>query len=240
MGEERFSRTEMVLGAQGMERLRNARIAVFGIGGVGGHAAEALVRSGLGAIDLIDPDTVAESNINRQIFATGRTVGMKKTDAAAERLRFISPGCVTRTCPVLYLPETAGQFDFSEYDYVLDAIDNVTGKIKIAESASSAGIPWISCMGTGNKTDPGKLRVGDIYETSTCPLARVMRHELRKRGIQSMRVVYSEEKPVVPAERKLTGSGKPIPGSVSFVPSVAGLMMAAEAVRTLCGLKDRN
>ena len=234
-GEERFSRTERMLGAEGMERLANARVAVFGIGGVGGHTAEALVRSGLGGIDLIDPDVVAPSNINRQIFATDRTVGMRKVDAAEERLRTLSPNCVIRTYPLLFLPETADRICFSDYDYVVDAIDNVSGKIQIVLSAREAGVPVLSSMGTGNKTDPSKLRVGDLFETKVCPLARVMRHELRKRGIDRLRVVYSEETPVKMPDRMTADNGKPVPGSVSFVPSVAGLLIAAEVVRTLCG-----
>lgn len=233
-GDVRFSRTGMVLGSEGMEKLANARVAVFGIGGVGGHLAEALVRCGLGHIDLVDPDTVAPSNINRQIIATDRTVGMRKVDAAEERLHAISPFCEIRTFPMLFLPETADRFHFSDYDYVADAIDNVTGKIQLALSANAAGVPLISSMGTGNKTDPSELRIGDLFETKVCPLARVMRHELRKRGISKLKVVYSEEKPVIPADRPAEESGKPIPGSVSFVPSVAGLLMASEIVRTIC------
>ena len=237
-GEERFSRTERVLGNAGMERLANARVAVFGIGGVGGHVAEALVRSGLGRIDLIDPDVVAVSNINRQIFATDRTVGMRKVDAAAERLRAISPACEIRIFPLLFLPETADRIRFADYDYVVDAIDNVSGKIQIILSANEAGVPVISSMGTGNKVDPSKLRVGDVFETRVCPLARVMRHELRKRGIDRLRVVYSEETPVAVSEQQIGANGKPVPGSVSFVPSVAGLLMAAEVVRALCGERE--
>lgn len=225
----------MVAGRKALERMASARVAVFGIGGVGGYAAEALVRSGLGRIDLVDPDIVAPSNLNRQIFATERTLGMRKVDAAEERLRSISPDCTICKHPVLFLPETAAEFRFSEYDYVIDAIDNVTGKVQLVLSAKEAGIPIISSMGTGNKTDPSRLRVSDLFQTSVCPLARVMRHELKKRNVTSLKVVWSDELPVFAQNgADVSETGKPVPGSLAFVPAAAGLLIAAEVFRDLC------
>lgn len=229
---ERFSRTALILGAEGVERLSRARVAVFGAGGVGGYAIEALARSGIGTLGIIDNDRVSESNINRQIIASEKTVGQFKADAAMERVLDINPGIKVNVHKLFYMPDTSDQIDISCYDYVLDAIDTVTGKIEIILRAKEAGVPVISSMGAGNKLDASLFRVADIYETSVCPLARVMRRELKKRGIKELKVVYSEEKPLNPG-------GKPgdrtenVPGSVAFVPSVAGLIMAGEAVKDL-------
>ena len=232
---EEFSRTQRLLGAEAMKRLSAARVAVFGIGGVGGFAAEALVRSGIGALDIIDNDTVALSNINRQVIALHSTVGMNKVDAAGERFLDINPALKLTKHAVLYLPETAGQFDFAQYDYVIDAIDNVTGKLCLVEQAQAAGTPIISSMGTGNKLDPTMLRIDDIYRTSVCPLARVMRYELRKRGVKRLKVLYSTETPrVVPDE--CDGQRRAIPASISCVPSVAGLIIAGEVIKEIAGV----
>ena len=232
---EEFSRTQRLLGAEAMERLSAARVAVFGIGGVGGFAAEALVRSGIGALDIIDNDTVALSNINRQVIALHSTVGMNKVDAAGERFLDINPALKLTKHAVLYLPETAGQFDFAQYDYVIDAIDNVTGKLTLVEQAQAAGTPIISSMGTGNKLDPTMLRIDDIYRTSVCPLARVMRYELRKRGVKRLKVLYSTETPrSVPDESD--GQRRAVPASISFVPSVAGLIIAGEVIKDIAGV----
>lgn len=233
---EEFSRTQRLLGAEAMERLSAARVAVFGIGGVGGFAAEALVRSGIGALDIIDNDTVALSNINRQVIALHSTVGMNKVDAAGERFLDINPALKLTKHAVLYLPETAGQFDFAQYDYVIDAIDNVTGKLTLVEQAQAAGTPIISSMGTGNKLDPTMLRIDDIYRTSVCPLARVMRYELRKRGVKRLKVLYSTETPrAVPDESD--GQRRAVPASISFVPSVAGLIIAGEVIKDIAGVE---
>lgn len=235
--EDRFARTRLLLGDGGMERLKRARVAVFGLGGVGGYAVEALARSGVGALDLIDHDVVSVTNLNRQILATVGTVGRLKTDAARERVLDINPFLQVRTFPVFYSPETAGQFDFTRYDYVVDAIDTVTGKLALAEQARAAGVPIISSMGAGNKLDPAAFRVADIYETSVCPLARIMRKELRKRGFAHLKVVYSQEPPLTPrtGAPPEPGQRRVTPGSVAFVPSVAGLILAGEVVRELCG-----
>ena len=244
-----FSRTQLLYGQDNMRRLAASRVAVFGIGGVGGYVVEALARSGVGALDLIDDDRVCITNLNRQILATRKTVGKYKVDAAEERVREIYPECEVRTYKTFYLPETQDQFDFHDYDYVVDAIDTVSGKLAIIENAKKAGVPVISSMGAGNKVDPAALEVADIYETSVCPLARVMRRECRKRGIDSLKVVYSREMPIRPLEdmsiscrqhcvcppgtvRKCT-QRRDIPGSTAFVPSVAGLIIAAEVVRDL-------
>ena len=221
-----LERTEQLLGREGVERLRRARVAVFGVGGVGGYVVEALARCGVGALDLIDADTVASSNRNRQIIAAVSTLGKAKVEAARDRVLDINPDCLVNIHKVFYLPETADCFDFKEYDYVVDAIDTVTGKLMLVMQAKAAGTPIISSMGTGNKLDPTAFRVADIYETRVCPLARVMRRELRKRGIRSLKVVYSEEEPL--------GRGN-TPGSVSFVPSAAGLIMAGEVCKELLG-----
>lgn len=216
-----------------MDRLAAARVAVFGIGGVGGHTVEALARSGVGALDLIDSDTVAPSNLNRQIIATSDTLGQYKVDAAAARIASINPDATVRTYKTFYTPETADRFDFTEYDYVVDAIDTVTGKLSLAERAYAVGTPIISAMGAGNKLDPTAFRVADIYQTSVCPLAKVMRHELRKRGIPALKVVYSQEEPLTPLE---TG-GERRTGSTAFVPAVVGLIIAGEVVKDLIGRK---
>lgn len=231
--ETPFERQELLLGREALKRLQSSRVAVFGLGGVGGHAAEALVRCGVGAVVLIDKDSYEVSNLNRQLFATRETIGMPKVEAAAQRLRLIDPGVEIEACHMAYTPDTAAQLDFARYDYILDAIDMVTGKLAIIERAYKEGVPVISAMGAGNKLDPTAFRVADIYETSVCPLARVMRRELKKRGVERLKVVYSQEPPIeVPA-----GTGeKPVPGSVAFVPPVMGLIMAGEAVKDLCGL----
>lgn len=229
-----FERTELLLGKEAMEKLRNSRVAVFGIGGVGGFTAEALVRSGIGAIDIIDSDTVALSNLNRQIIASHSTVGKLKVDVAEERFLDINPDLKLKKHPVFYTPETSSQFNFKEYDYVVDAIDTVTGKIELIMQADKAGVPIISSMGAGNKLAPTLFEVDDIYNTSVCPLARVMRSELRKRGVKKLKVVYSKEKPINPnSDKKTLPHTKPTPGSTAFVPSVAGLIIAGEVIKEL-------
>lgn len=235
MIKEQFERTELLFGSDAMETLKKSRVAVFGIGGVGGHIAEALVRSGIGAIDLIDNDEVCVSNINRQIFATVSTVGQLKTESAMKRLLDINPECKITVHNIFFMPETSGTIDFSQYDYVVDAIDTVTGKIEIIMRSEEAGVPVISSMGAGNKLDPTAFEVSDIYKTSVCPLARTMRHEMKKRGIKKLKVVYSKEQPFIPPER-LSESGKRIPASNAFVPSVAGLIIAGEVIKDLTGL----
>ena len=233
---EQFIRTRMLLGETAVEKLHKARVAVFGIGGVGGYTVEALARSGVGQLDLIDHDTVSVSNINRQILATHSTVGMLKVEAARQRILDINPDCVVRTWPMFYLPETAGEFDFTAYDYIVDAIDTVTGKLQLAQRAFEVGTPIISCMGTGNKLDPSAFQVEDISKTSMCPLARIMRKELNKRGIKHMKVVYSKEEALAPTgwEEEAAALGKrQIPGSVAFVPGAAGLILAGEVVKDL-------
>lgn len=275
--EDRFSRSRMLLGEAAMNKLAASRVAVFGVGGVGGYVVEALARSGVGEIDLIDNDEVALSNLNRQIIATMDTIGRDKVDVMAERILSINPDAVVHRHKCFYLPETAGQFDFSAYDYVVDAIDTVTGKIQLILQAKEAGVPVISAMGAGNKLDPSAFEVADIYETSIDPLARVMRRELKKRGVKSLKVVYSREKPLQPAascasmqdseekagdlsdqkktagadekqtaavgEKKTAAAGereaesrprRSTPGSLPFVPSVAGLIIAGEVIRDLC------
>ena len=251
-----FSRTELLLGRQGMERLYNARVAVFGIGGVGGYTVEALARSGVGTLDLIDDDKVCLTNLNRQIIATRSTVGKYKVDVAAERIRDINPDCTVNVYKTFYTPETAEQFDFTQYDYSVDAIDTVTGKLELVERAAKAGTPIISCMGAGNKIHADKLEVTDIYKTSGCPLARVMRYELRKRRIRKLKVVYSKEPAMTPIDdmaiscrqncicppgtaRKCT-QRRQVPGSTSFVPAAAGLIAAGEVVKDLTGVENKG
>ncbi len=246
---DQFSRTQLLLGREGMERLYRARVAVFGIGGVGGYTVEALARSGVGALDLIDDDRVCLTNLNRQILATRETVAHYKVDVAEARIKSINPKAVVRTYKTFYGPETAGQFDFAQYDYVVDAIDTVTGKLALAEQAQRAGVPIISCMGAGNKMDPAAFEVADIYKTSVDPLARVMRKELKKRGIRKLKVVYSKEPAMTPIEdmaiscrtncvcppgtaRKCT-QRRQVPGSNAFVPAAAGLILAGEVVKDL-------
>ena len=235
---EQFLRTEMLLGSEALTRLQSARVAVFGLGGVGGYAVEALARSGVGSLDLIDSDTVSVSNLNRQILATHSTVGMLKVDAARNRVLDINPACNVKTYPIFYTPDTADSFDFTQYDYIVDAIDTVTGKLALVERAKAAGTPIICCMGTGNKLDASAFQVADISKTTMCPLARVMRKELTKRGIRHLKVVYSQEETLTPTgwEEEAAALGKrQIPGSVAFVPGAAGLLLAGEVVRDLAG-----
>ena len=233
---EQFIRTRMLLGDEAMERLQKARVAVFGLGGVGGYTVEALARAGIGRLDLIDSDTVSISNINRQILATHATVGMEKTEAARLRVLDINPDCIVRVHNVFYTPETADLFDFREYDYIVDAIDTVTGKLALVQRAHDAGTPIICCMGTGNKLDASAFQVADISKTSMCPLARIMRKELGKRGIKHLKVVYSQEEALTPTgwEEEAAAIGKrQIPGSVSFVPGAAGLILAGEVIKDI-------
>ena len=233
---EQFSRTEILLGEAAMERLYRARVAVFGVGGVGGYVVEALARCGVGQLDLCDSDTVSISNINRQILATHSTVGQLKVEAARKRIMDINPACEVRTYPFFYLPDTADRFDFSQYDYIVDAIDTVTGKLALVERAHEAQVPIICSMGTGNKLDPAAFQVADISKTSMCPLARIMRKELKKRGINHVKVVYSQEEAMTPAAdpEELERTGKrQIPGSTAFVPGTAGLILAGEVIRDL-------
>lgn len=244
-----FARTEMLLGTAAMEKLNNARVAVFGIGGVGGYTVEALARSGVGALDLIDDDKVCLTNINRQIIATRSTIGKYKAEVARDRVLDINPNCSVEVYRTFFLPETEDLFDFTLYDYVVDAIDTVTGKLSLIECANRAGTPVISSMGAGNKLDPTLFRVADIYETSICPLAKVMRRECKKRGIMALKCVYSTEPPIRPAEdmtvscrtncvcppgaqHKCTDR-RDIPGSVAFVPSVVGLIIAGEVIKDI-------
>ena len=236
MIHEQFLRTRMLLGTEALERLQKARVAVFGIGGVGGYTVEALARSGVGQLDLIDSDVVSVSNINRQILATHSTVGLPKVEAARRRILDINPNCIVRMHQVFYTPETADQFDFSKYDYVVDAIDTVTGKLQLVQRATEAEIPIICCMGTGNKLDASAFEVSDISKTSMCPLARIMRNELSKRGIKHLKVVYSKEEALTPTgwEEEAAALGKrQIPGSVAFVPGAAGLILAGEVIKDI-------
>ena len=233
-----FSRSQLLFGEEAMERLQKRRVAVFGIGGVGGYTAEALARGGVGALDLIDSDTVSITNLNRQLLATHSCVGELKVEVAKKRLLDINPNLSLRIYPVFYTPETADQFDFTQYDYVVDAIDTVTGKLCLAERAFAAGVPIISCMGAGNKLDAAAFRVADISKPSICPLARVMRKELKKRGINHMKVVYSTEEALKPvgAEEEAAALGKrQIPGSASYIPGIAGLLLAGEVFQDLAG-----
>lgn len=248
-----FSRTQLLLGRDAMEKLAHSRVAVFGIGGVGGYTVEALVRSGIGEIDLIDDDKVCLTNINRQIYATRKTIGKYKVDVAAERIAEINPDVIVHSYKTFFTPETSGEFDFTKYDYVVDAIDTVTGKIELVMNAEKAGVPIICSMGAGNKLNPAAFEVADIYETSVCPLAKVMRHEMKKRGVKHLKAVYSKEKPIKPEDdmsiscktgcvcppgtaRKCTAR-RQIPGSTAFVPSVAGLIIAGEIITDLIGIK---
>lgn len=249
-----FSRTELIFGKEAMEKLARSRVAVFGIGGVGGYTVEALVRSGVGSVDLIDDDKVCLTNINRQIYATRKTVGKYKVDVAAERIAEINPDVQVRTFKTFYTPETSAQFNFNDYDYIVDAIDTVTGKLELVINAEKTGTPIISSMGAGNKIDPTAFEVTDIYKTSVCPLAKVMRYELKRRGIKKLKVVYSKEKPITPiddmanscrtncicppgTERKCTGR-RQVPGSNAFVPSVVGLIIAGEVIKDLAQIGD--
>lgn len=244
-----FSRTQLLLGKEAIDKFRNVRVAVFGIGGVGGYVCEGLVRSGIGAFDLIDDDKVCLTNLNRQIIATRKTVGKYKADVMKERILEINPDCQVEVHKCFFLPENADEFDFENYDYVVDAVDTVTAKIEIIMKAQEKGVPVISCMGAGNKLDGSQFKVADIYKTSMCPLAKVMRRELKKRGVKKLKVVYSEEQPIRPledmsiscrthcicppgAQHKCT-ERRDIPGSTAFVPSIAGLIIAGEIVKDL-------
>lgn len=247
-----FSRTELLLGKEAMERLSKAHVAVFGIGGVGGYVVEALARSGIGAFDIVDDDKVCLTNLNRQIIATLDTVGRYKVEVMKERILSINPEAVVNTHQCFYLPENAQEFDFTSYDYVIDAVDTVTAKIELVLRAKESGTPVISCMGTGNKLNPTQLEIADIYQTSVCPLAKVMRKELRKRNVKSLKVLYSKEEPLTPIddmavscrEHCICPSGtvhkctsrRAIPGSVSFVPSAAGLIIASEVIKDIAGI----
>ena len=233
MSKQAFIRTESLLGPVAMRFLSEAHVAVFGLGGVGGYVCEALVRSGVGHFTLVDHDTVDVTNLNRQIIATTQTVGRQKTEVMRERMLSVNPDADIRVVPAFFLPENAAEFPFPEYDYVVDAVDTVTAKIELILKAQEAGIPVISAMGAGNKLDPGRMQVADIYETKGCPLARVMRHELKKHGVKSLKVVYSDEKPVRPLIDIETEGRRDTPASTAFVPAVAGLLIAAEVVRDL-------
>lgn len=236
---DQFSRTELLLGKEGMEKLRNSHVAVFGIGGVGGHAAEALARSGIGALDLIDSDVVSVTNINRQIIATLDKVGRYKVDVMKERIAVINPEAQVTAYRKFFLPENSDEFDFTQYDYIVDAVDTVSAKIELVMKAQVAGVPVICSMGAGNKLDPTAFEVADIYETSVCPLARVMRTELRKRGVKRLKVVYSKEPPITPLPSEEECGKRTVPGSMAFVPSAAGLIIAGEVVKDLCGISKR-
>lgn len=246
-----FSRTELLFGKEAMEKLENSRVAVFGVGGVGGYTVEALARSGIGAIDIIDDDKVCLTNLNRQIIATRKTVGKYKVDVMEERIRDINPNCKVEKFKCFYLPQTKDEFDFSQYTYVVDAVDTVTAKIQLVMEAREKNVPIISSMGAGNKLNPAEFEVADIYQTSVCPLAKVMRRELKKRGVERLKVVYSKEKPIRPiedmaiscrtncicppgAEHKCT-ERRDIPGSTAFVPSVVGLIIASEIIKDIAG-----
>lgn len=250
-----FSRTQLLLGKEAMDKLAASRVAVFGIGGVGGYTVEALARSGVGTLDIIDDDKVCLTNINRQIYATRKTVGQYKVDVAEERIHEINPDAVVNTYKIFYTPETEGQFDFRKYDYVVDAIDTVTGKIALVMNAQATGTPIICSMGAGNKMDPTAFEVADIYKTSVCPLAKVMRHELKRRGIKKLKVVYSKEPPITliddmavscrtncvcppDTERKCT-QRRQVPGSNAFVPSVVGLIIAGEVIKGLINYGEK-
>lgn len=238
---DQFSRTEVIFGKAAMEKLKSSRVAVFGIGGVGGYVAEALVRSGVGAIDLIDNDTVSLSNLNRQIIATYKTIGMPKVTAMAERIYDICPETAVTEHNLFYLPETADEFDFSAFDYVVDAVDTVSAKVDIAVKCTALGVPVISSMGAGNKVNPAAFKVADIYKTKVCPLARVMRAELKKRGIKKLKTVYSEEEPLKPkADCEEIKGGRNAPGSNAFVPSAAGLVIASEVILDLVGWNESD
>lgn len=238
---DQYSRTRMLLGRDGLDKLRNARVALFGLGGVGGYTAEALARSGIGALDLVDDDTVNLTNLNRQVLALHSTIGQYKVDVAAARIHDIDPTIVVRTYKTFYLPETAYLFDFSQYDYVIDAIDTVTGKLALITQAKASNVPVISCMGTGNKIDPSGFQIQDISKTSGCALARIMRKECAKRGLKGVKVVYSQELPLmpdpdpddVPEPQREGSTRRSTPGSTAFVPAVAGMMIAGEVIRDL-------
>lgn len=240
---ERFDRTKRLLGADAMKKLNNAHVAVFGIGGVGGHAVDALARSGIGTLTIVDSDEVAVSNINRQLIATTKSVGRKKVQVMKEHLLEINPELQVEVCDCFFLPETEAQFNFYKYDYVIDAVDTVTAKLALVEACEKAHTPIISSMGAGNKLNPVAFEVADIYKTSVCPLAKVMRRELKKRNIKHLKVVYSKEMPLEPIEDEDFVSDekrqrRATPGSIAFVPSVAGLILAGEVVKDLAGIKN--
>ena len=235
---DQLSRTRLLLGEEAMQRLRRAKVAVFGLGGVGGYTVEALARSGIGALTLVDHDTISLTNLNRQVLATHATIGQYKAEVAAQRVADIDPEITVTPRKTFYTPETAGEFDFSQFDYIVDAIDTVTGKLALIQQAKRTGTPIISCMGTGNKLDSSAFRIADIYQTSGCHLARIMRKECRKRGIDALKVVYSPEEPLTPqidlANAELPPEGRrALPGSCAFVPSVAGLLIAGEVIKDL-------
>lgn len=262
--QNQFTRTELLLGREAMEKLQQAKVAVFGVGGVGGYTVEALARSGVGSFDLIDNDTVCESNLNRQIIATWDTIGKYKVDVMKERILSINPNAIVNVHRCFFLPENAGEFDFSQYSYVVDAVDTVTAKIALVMESQAAGVPIMSSMGAGNKLNPTAFEVTDIYKTSVCPLAKVMRRELKKRGVKKLKVVYSKEEAMTPIEvvenkeieadavkediaKKTESTGdfagkgssrRATPGSTAFVPSVAGLIIASEIVKDLTGVKN--
>ena len=238
--DKRFEREALILGEDALRILASARVALFGVGGVGSYAAEALARGGVGSIELIDNDCVSLSNINRQLCALQSTVGQPKVSVTAARLRDINPNIEVTERIEFFLPESKDSFDFTKYDFVIDAIDTVSGKLAIAECARDANVPMISCMGTGNKLDPTAFKVTDIQKTNTCPLARVMRRELKKRGINHLKVVYSEESAITPKYDAPEKGGKSVPGSISFVPSVAGLIAAGEAIKTIIEKASTN
>ena len=234
---EPFSRTALLLGSNAMKKLKNARVAVFGLGGVGGYVVEALARSGIGGLELVDHDTVSITNLNRQLLATRDTIGKSKTLVAKERVAQIDPQIQVTARELFFGPDTTNQFDFSGYSYVVDAIDTVTGKLALVTAAQAAGVPIISCMGTGNKLDPTKFQIADISKTSVCPLARIMRKECAKRGIKHLKVLFSTEDPIAPGEcssEELPEGRRALPGSVAFVPSVAGLIIAGEVIKDIC------
>ena len=238
-----YSRTRLLLGQTAMDKLRNASVAIFGLGGVGGYVVEALARSGIGKLILVDHDTISLTNLNRQILATQATVGQSKAQVAAQRVQSIDPGICVQPMQTFFGPDTAHLFDFSKYDYVVDAIDTVTGKLALIQAAQAAGTPILSCMGTGNKLEPTAFRIGDISETSVCPLARIMRKECRKRGIDKLTVLYSTEMPISPTLppedpmwQELPQGRNALPGSVSFVPAAAGLIIAGHVIRQLAGI----
>lgn len=245
---ESMERTAYLLGEDGVEILKNKHVAIFGVGGVGGYVAEALGRVGIGRMTLVDMDTVSESNINRQIIATYDTIGRKKTEVMAERLHSIHPELSVQCVDCFFLPETSEQFDFSTFDYVVDAVDTVTAKLELISCAKAAKVPVISCMGTGNKLDPSRFEIADIAKTSVCPLAKVMRRELKKRNLTGVKVLYSKEEPLVPKipeerisdlQQEKVERRKAVPGSVSFVPSVAGLLIAAEVVKDILNEEEK-
>lgn len=236
--ENQFSRTELLIGADALQKLQNARVIVFGVGGVGGYAVEALARAGVGAIDLVDNDNVSVSNINRQIIATHKTVGMSKVDAAENRCLEINPSIKIIKHKVFYLPETENMFDLSQYDYVIDAIDTVAGKLALIENSKKSGVPIICSMGAGNKLDPTAFEVADISKTSVCPLAKAIRVECRKRGLKNIKCVYSKEPAIKPLGEIESNTNRHAPASISFVPSVAGLIIAGEVIKDITGVKN--